>query len=700
MDLFDSDIPLDNLTAENIELLKNLKVALDTSSIIAVTNNRGEITYANDRFCHISKFLRTELIGSNHRILNSNFHSKNFFKEMWRTIGTGNVWKGEIRNRAKDGSIYWVDTIIVPFLNENNKPYQYISFRNDITEKKRMEESLHLQEERIKALIQHSNEGIAILDQDFTITYMSPTYEKITNRKANSVIDKDVLELIHPDDKEKCKCYLIKAVKDPQTPYKIHIRAIHDDGLYYIHELVLTNFIDYPGINGIVVNFRNITEEKRLETQIQHNTFFDPNTNLPTRLYLDSRLKSMVNKGLKSNERFVLGIFDIDDFKHINDMFGHDIGDMFLKEIAKRLTECLSKESFIARLGGDEFAIIIPDLYSSSQLEETGKRIMELFTKPILINEYEFFCSISLGFCKFPEDGNGSQTLLAHANNAMTFAKKNGKNHFSIYDGSIQSFNYRSFTIKNSMRKAIEEEQFLLHFQPRINVKTLKIEGFESLIRWDHPELGLISPFEFIPIAEQTGLMGEIGDWVFKKSCEYLTEINSKSNITYKMSINFSPNQFLNKDIVDRYLQILRESHISPSLIEIEITESLFIHNKKRVAYVLNAFRTAGFSLALDDFGTGYSSLSYLKEFKTDVIKIDKSFVEKITVDQDIKAIAEMIIRLAHQFNMRVVGEGVETTEQLSILKDLHCDEIQGYYFSKPLPYGQNLLDFIESYHK
>lgn len=678
----------------NNVILTNIKEALDVSSIVAITDSFGTITYVNDKFCEISQYTRDELIGKNHRVINSGYHSKTFFQEMWKEISNGRVWNGQLKNKAKDGSYYWVDTVIVPFLTEDKKPYQYISIRNDITEKKLMEEELNLNEERIRALIQHLSEGVAIIEFDGTIRYMSPSYEKITNMKMSNVVNNSVIQLIHKEDRMYFMNQFHSAIQSPKVPIRFHIRALHGDGVYYVHELIVTNFLDLAGINGVVINFRDITEEKRIEQQLNNNAFYDPLTSLPNRTFFRSRINTVITNAMNNGNQFYLAIFNVDDLQQINDMFGHETGDLLLQQVSKRLSKNLPSDTFISRMGGDEFALIIKDNRISSS--EIGEEIMDLMKDSFRLESQDVYISISLGISCFPINATDKQKLLTYATSSMRYAKQQGKNQYKIFDFSIATINYREFTIKNDIQHAIDNDELSVYFQPRINTETNKISSFESLIRWHHPNIGLVPPNEFIPIVEKSGLMFSIGYWVFQKSCEQLKTINKLANTSYKVSINFSPCQLINEHSVSDYLRIVQSYGISPSLIEIEITESVFIHNKERVKAVIRSFREAGFSVALDDFGSGYSSLSYLQEFRTDTLKMDRSFVKSIENNEESLEIARMIINLAKLLGMRVVGEGVETTEQLHLLQEMGCEEVQGYLFSKPLPYRE-LVDYIMS---
>ncbi|WP_078549466.1 sensor domain-containing protein [Litchfieldia alkalitelluris] len=647
----------------------------------------------NENFCKVSQYGKEELIGAKHNIINSGFHTKGFFREIWQTIKSGKVWKGELKNKKKDGTFYWVDTMIIPMLDDQNKPVQYVSFRNDITEKKKIEEELEINEERFHVLNKFRNDGVAVVKEDGIIHYICSSYTKITNIDVAEVIHKSVLSLIHKEDQLFFKQQFENVLLNPLVPYRFQVRALHSDGIYYVHELIMTNFIDQAAVNGIVINFRDITEDQRSQQQLKQNSFYDTLTSLPNRLFFQSRLETMIRNAKKRNEGFNLAILNIDDFQHINDSFGYEVGNSILQEVAKRLSSCLDRNIFISRLAGDEFALIFNSCKAS--VHQIGQQVISLFKEPLNLagRDEDFFTTVSLGLSNFPLHAQEKLSLLNFATNTMKVAKKMGKNQYLVYNDSIKMLDQRSFMIKNDLRKAIEMKQFELYFQPRINTYSKKVESFEALIRWLHPVLGFIPPNEFIPLAEQMGLIKAIGAWVFKEACEKMKLLMEETGKVYQVSINFSPFQLNNEKEATDCLDVAELLGIHPSLIEIEITESALIQNQDRVNKVIQQFREIGFSMSLDDFGKGYSSLNYLQQFRTDVLKMDRGLISSIVFDSDSRAIVQMVINLAHQLGMKVVGEGVEELEQYCLLKEMGCDQVQGYFFSKPLPYQE-----IQSY--
>lgn len=551
--------------ASTIKELSDFKFALDQSSIVAITDHRGRITYANERFCEISKYSKDELMGQDHRILNSRHHSKKFFLNMWKTIRKGKVWEGDIKNRAKDGSYYWVKTTIIPFLNDKNKPYQYISIRQDIT------------------------------------------------------------------------------------------------------------------------------EQKKISEQILHNAYHDDLTGLPNRRCFRKDMEYLLDDIQEIKELAVI-FLDLNRFKYVNDALGHSTGDQILIDVATRLSNYLQGTAELYRFGGDEFIIVIKNM-TKIETREFIKDTSKLFLAPFMINNERYYLSASFGVSLYPKDGTDMETLIKKADSAMYLAKAKGNNTVQFYFSNLSENMSRTMKLESALRDAVDDEQFILHYQPKLDLMTKEIIGAESLIRWNHPELGIIPPSEFIPLAEETGLIIPMTEWVLETACKQNQEWRKEGLKEIQVGVNISSCLF-NKNLISQISQVLEDSNLQPRDLDLEITESL-LQTPDISIPILHQLKQLGVSISIDDFGTGYSSLAYLRDFPIDCLKIDQSFIRDFEIDNG--AIIKMIIDMAFHLNVDVVAEGIETREQLSFLTGLGCDVGQGYFFSRPVPGNEiSKLLFIE----
>ncbi|MGV3488232.1 MAG: EAL domain-containing protein [Tuberibacillus sp.] len=446
----------------------------------------------------------------------------------------------------------------------------------------------------------------------------------------------------------------------------------------------IDGFVDLYRMKQKLVQQSNELAQKNVE--IEHMANHDGLTGLPNRRMFKERLIQNLQHAKKHNKSLGIMNLNVDRFKFINDSLGHAIGDQLLQEIGNRLKNSVRPEDIVARIGGDEFAIMLPDTDRESALE-VAETILSSFTSPFTIDNYELFITTCIGLSVFPFDGEDSNTLFKNADTALRRGKEQGKNRFNVYHSGMNLHSYRSFLMQTDLRNAVEKDELSLVYQPRVNLETGRVTSCEALLRWEHPSWGTIPPMEFIPIAEETGLIVDIGKWVLKTVCNQINNWKSKGIPPVRVAINFSPQQFLQKDLVEHIESIITEEHIYPDLLEIEITETVLLDNKEIVTQTLNNLRKMGIKISLDDFGTGYSSLNYLRLYPVDTIKIDKSFVQDISKGVlGSKAIIQTIAELGTHLQKSVIVEGVETQEQLSFIQTIQCQEVQGYIFSKPVP--------------
>ncbi|WP_295763151.1 EAL domain-containing protein [Undibacterium sp.] len=533
--------------------------AIDQHAIVSVADSAGRILKVNPKFVAISGFEASELIGQDHRILNSGLHPASFFTDMWKTIAQGEIWRGVICNRSKSGLLYWVDSAIVPMKDANGVVRSYISIRIDITERKKVEQ-----------------------------------------------------EMLH--------------------------MATHD-GL----------------------------------------------TDLANRSLLRERMLQALDLArVKQNMTAVLFI-DLDQFKAINDSIGHDVGDLLLIEVADRLRSCVRADDVVARQGGDEFIVFMPKIEGPSNAATLASKLQLILSEPFKIGERELYLGSSIGIAVSPQDGDEVDVLLKNSDTAMYQVKSAGRNHFMFFHADMNRLAVSHYAMTADLRHAIARDEFFLNFQPIVGVQSGQIESMEVLLRWRHPVLGLVSPVEFIPLAESSGLIVTIGEWVLRTACTQLQEWRSLGYRLPHLAINLSAIQIHHSSILQTVTRILAETGVAASALELEITEGCLMNNTDEVVATLSAISQLGVQISIDDFGTGYSSLSYLKRLPIDTLKIDRSFVMDIGDDQDGTAIVAAIIAMARSLNLKVIAEGVESAQQLAFLQAQECDQFQGYLYSKPL---------------
>lgn len=527
-------------------------------------------------------------------------------------------------------------------------------------------------------LIQGSYEGMVLHDQGIIID-CDETFSRMFGYTTNEMIRKNVFDLVEEKSYSKLKDMLGDY---PESPYQM--TGCRKDGSI-IHVEILAHPYPFEGklLRGALI--RDVTERVEHEKRIEFMAYYDELTDLPNRAYFMKKLKEAVQVAKEESSLLAVHFLDIDYFKQINDTLGYVFGDKLLKAFSERLKLILDEHNFIARMSGDEFLILQNGIGSKQEAEQLAERILHSFKHPLTIDGLEIFSSVSIGISVFPENGGDSNELLKQADSAMNVSKANHRNHYKLFESSISKDFKAILTMETELRKALKENQLELYYQPQKNILTEEIVGLEALLRWNHPTEGKIPPSTFIPLAEKTGLIFEMGEWVLKEACRQNKSWQLQGYNPVIVGVNLSVKQFHDKHLVSKVKDILVDTGLEPYYLELEITESMAMSNEEDIIATIQALRDLGVHVSIDDFGTGYSSLKYLSQFPVSKLKIDRVFIDNPNRKQN-EAIVKSIIHMSHSLNMKVIAEGVETEEQLQFLKNEKCDEIQGYYFSKPLP--------------
>lgn len=520
---------------------------------------------------------------------------------------------------------------------------------------------------------------------DYVVEYVNPAFERITGYPPAEIVGKSFRLLAGTDETQPGSIELLAAMNAHREAHAT-VRSCRKDGTMYWNEIHVAPVRDEQGeVHHFVHVAYDVTETRRYQEQLEYRANFDALTGLANRNLLHDRLQQAISYASRFKKMVWVAFIDLDRFKFVNDSAGHNCGDTLLKVIAERLKTSVRAADTIGRMGGDEFVLVLPLFETGPMTAEIIEKIMMQVARPIPIAGKEFFVSCSIGIAVFPIDGTSAETLLMHADIAMYRAKEMGRNNYQFFEPALNTRTQARLRIEGALRNALARGEFLLHYQPQVDLKTGAIVGVEALIRWQHPEFGMVLPAEFIALTEETGLIVPIGAWVLRTACAQNQAWQAAGLGKLRVAVNLSGIQFAQHDIVQTVAAALAESGLDPACLEIELTESVVMHDVERTVTTLHQLKALGVQLSVDDFGTGYSSLAYLKRFPINVLKIDQSFVRDIATKPDDATIVVSIIALAHNLRLHVIAEGVETVEQLAYLRHHDCDEIQGYYFSRPV---------------
>lgn len=629
-------------------------------------------------------------------------------ERIWKSISEGsNEHQNEYRVLLDDGSNRWLFTSAKIHRDENGKPESITGVVIDVTDRKHIEDSLKEAQMQLRTALYSTNIGLFkfAYDSDIEESFdesnplvwnfnMAPLYGYALDAKMDS---RNFFNSVHPDDMEAAKRMVDEHVKNKTTDHQHEYRVIWPDGsvrwLYSRATLSYTTEGKLRDMIGIAVD---ITERKEAEEKIQYLATHDGLTGLPNRNVFNQLLEHEIHVARRGKDKFCIMFIDLDRFKMINDSLGHDAGDQLLQSMAQRLQSSIRDGDIVSRLGGDEFVILAREITSDHQAANLAQKILHKISEPIFLSNHEYRITGSIGIATYPVDGEDELTLMKNADVAMYLAKEEGKNNFQFYSSSIKTLSLEKLTLENDLRKALANNEFYLDYQAKVHMSDKSIAGVEALIRWKHPELGLVSPDQFIPLAEETGTIIPIGRWVLETACNQARLWLQQGLPPICISVNLSPRQFSDPHLLQDIAEVLEKTELQPNLLELEITESMVMNNADRAVMLLKSIKTLGVRLAIDDFGTGYSSLGQLKQFPIDTLKVDKSFIQHIPVDAEDKAITEAIIAMGKSLSLTVIAEGVENSDQQSFLQAHACDQMQGFYFSRPVS-ADDFAEFVRS---
>jgi diguanylate cyclase (GGDEF)-like protein/PAS domain S-box-containing protein len=737
--------------------LRKLSRAVEQSpNAIIVTDINGTIEYVNSTFTRHTGYAPQEVIGENPRILNAGSAPKEYFRTLWNTILNGHDWRGEFRNRKKNGELFWEYALISPLKDSRGLVTHFVAVKQDITERKLADRREELTAKVLTLLSISTGRDDKIQDileliRDFTgceyvglrlkehATYAqyrsmklkpeahiegsAPAPEEADTSRTEKMVCADTLCVDILDGKvdvarpcftpggsfwstpgrnciehmqvEGCSerfCTSMQARSVALIPLKLGEQNVGMLQVLAEKENMITRgtveFLEsIAGSIAVAFEHRQVTEQlHEKENKLDFLTQYDPLTELPNRTLLADKLEKALKGTRRSGSEGALLLFDIDRFKTINDSLGHTQGDRLLREVAQRLQKGLKPEDQLARIGGDEFVVVLTRIEDAQQVRQRVEELMQLLTPVVQLSGFELYVTANVGISMFPTDGSKLEDLLQAAEVAMYRAKQGGRNRHQFYRTDMNERNRELLHLESQLRLALERDQFEVYYQAKIDLHTGLVTGAEALLRWHHPEIGIVSPADFIPLAEDTGLIVPIGEWVLRTTCAQALAWNRKASAPLRVAVNLSARQFMEPDLLEQLDRALADTGVPSEYLELEITESVAMNSVEESIASMSAIRTRGVKLSIDDFGTGYSSLSYLKRFPIDCLKIDKSFVSNIETDPNDAAIASSVVALAKAMDLRVVAEGIEDRSQLKYLQHIGCDEAQGFLLARPMP--------------
>ena len=667
------------------ESLARFRTALDASQDAIYLIDHADMRFVdmNESACAQLGYSRSELLKMGPQGLKPLISGADLAQSFDNILATpSRSGRVETLCQRKDGSTFPVEVVLRGFRSEGR--VMLVAVARDNSQRKQAEASLRLAQRALEA----SGNGIAITDctqPDNPIVYVNPAFERITGYAEAEALGRNC-RFLHGEDHHQPGTLLLRQAIEAGREARVVLRNYRKDGRLFWNELLVAPVRMEDGTITHFVGVQNdISEQKRSEENLLHLATHDSLTGLPNRSLLQDRLSQAVGQAGRSRHQVAVLFIDVDRFKNINDSLGHAIGDLLIMTVARRLRGALRMVDTVARVGGDEFVVVLTDISRETDIVQVLPNLINAVTQPVPANGHQLQVTASIGISVYPRDGDCVSTLLKNADTAMYQAKEAGRNAYRFYAQEMNAGALDRLRLENDLRNAIKGDEFLLHYQPQVNTESGCVVAAEALLRWRHPRHGVISPADFIPMAEETGLIVPIGEWVLRRVCAQMRTWREAGVPALKVAINLSPRQFRQPNMVTMFSQTLADYGLPANCLELEITEGCLMANPEEAASVLTELSALGFSLAVDDFGTGYSSLAYLKRFPLNALKIDRSFVMDIETNRDSAAIAAAVIALAHHLELKVVAEGVEQSTQMEYLRGLKCDLAQGYLYGRPM---------------
>jgi diguanylate cyclase (GGDEF)-like protein/PAS domain S-box-containing protein len=665
-----------------------------TQDAVTVRDIEGRISYWNRGAVIMTGWSSEEALGRNiSDLLGLEF------SEPTETIQTKlleqDQWAGESKYQKRDGTPLIVSSRSALQRDANAAPIRILTIHSDITGRRQAEADLRQSDEKLRILVQGVKDySILMLDLEGRITAWNEGAERINGYSAEEIIGEHLSTIYTPEAITQGLPALALKMATEQGSFEEQGWRLRKDGSRFWADVVLTALRDESGyLRGFGQVTRDVTERmeaeralRNSEAQMAHLAEHDFLTGLPNRTLLNDRINQAIALAPRHLSKVAVLYLDLDGFKYINDSLGHPVGDKLLQSVGNRLMGCVRDSDTVSRQGGDEFVVLLSEVKQSEDTASTVRRMLQALARVHSIKGHKLHVTASMGVSVYPDDGLDAETLIKNADMAMYHAKENGRESFQFFKPAMNVRAVERQWTEESLRNALERGEFTLHYQPKISVKTGEITGAEALLRWTHPTRGPVSPAQFIPVAEECGLIVPIGNWVLREACRQARAWVDAGVPLGSMAVNVSAMEFRNENFLQGVFNILEKTGLDPRLLELELTESVMMKHAESTESIFKALRARGIQLAVDDFGTGYSSLSYLRKFPIDALKIDRSFVHEIATDPDKAAIVSTIINMGQNLKLRVVAEGVETQEELTFLRDHKCDESQGYFFSRPVP--------------